>query len=436
MNPLPLFGLTFLLFFITSLSTFAEDWNHWRGQNRDDHISEKSGWTGTKWPLTEAWEIEVGEGSTSPIVVGNHVITMGYVDGQEFVRAFDLKTGKPIWSQSYAAPRYGRHAVGDKGLYFGTTASPEFDEETKYVYTLGCDGELACWDTANAGAEVWRKNLYDIYKMEQRPGEGERHRNRRDYGYICAPRVYQNWLLVETGGNAGTVCAFDKRTGKQVWASQHKDDAGHSGGIVIMNVEGKPCLGILTFQEFLVMRLDADHEGETVGTYAWPSAYANNLLTPTVQDDKVLISSWHSFGKRANPTMHQVRVTLKGIEKVWEQPVSSHLCSPIIANNRIYIAGPELYCLDFKTGETIWKGAGFNYGGFCTLTQDDRLVVLGNRGKLRLIDTVGHQQTEYRELALQKTLTQDDIWSQVVISHGYILCKDVRGRILCLQIGE
>ena len=93
--------------------------------------------------------------------------------------------------------------------------------------------------------------------------------------------------------------------------------------------------------------------------------------------------------------MHQVHVTLKGIEKVWEQPVSSHLCSPLIANKRIYIAGPELFCLDFKTGETIWKGAGFNYGGFCVLTQDDRLVVLGNRGKLRLIDTVDHQQTEY-----------------------------------------
>ncbi|MDC0273815.1 hypothetical protein OAK91_03685, partial [Planctomycetaceae bacterium] len=87
-------------------------------------------------------------------------------------------------------------------------------------------------------------------------------------------------------------------------------------------------------------------------------------------------------------------------------------------------------------GETIWKGAGFNYGGFCVLTQDDRLVVLGNRGKMRLIDTVDHQQTEYRELALKKTLTQDDIWSQVVINNGYILCKDVRGRILCLKIGE
>jgi len=414
----------------------AEDWPFWRGLNRNDHVSTESGWTGERWPLTDAWQVEVGEGSTTPIVAGDQVITMGYADEKETVVALDIENGKTLWKQSYPAPRYGRHAVGDTGLYFGPTASPEYDPETKFVYTLGCDGELACWNAAEQGREVWRKNLYKIYQMEQRPGEGERNRNQRDYGYICAPRVYKDWLLVETGGNAGTVCAFDKITGQQVWVSEHQDFAGHSGGFVIMDVEGVPCLAVLSFQEFLVMRLDPGHEGETVGSYEWPSAYANNLLTPTLIDDTVLLSSWHSFGKKNNPTTHRVRVTLKGIEKLWEQPVSSHLCSPVVKAGRIYIAGPQLYCLDLETGETIWNGAGFDYGASCVLTTDDRLIVLGNRGKLRLIDTTGHKQKKYTELAVRNTLTKDDLWSHVAVAANRILCKDVRGRLQCLKIGD
>jgi len=420
----------------TSVCAHAADWPHWRGPDKNDRVAAASGWTGSKWPLSDAWKAEVGEGSSTPIVVGGQLITMGFRDGKEVVTSLAADTGKPLWSQSYPAPRWGRYAVGDQGLYFGPTASPEFDPETGFVYTLGCDGELACWNAGRQGKEVWRKNLYETYHMKQRPGEGDRNRNQRDYGYICAPLVYHDWLLVETGGDAGTVCAFDKRTGEQVWCSQHKNFAGHSGSPVVMSVDGNPCLAILTFREFLVMRLDKGHEGETVGAYSWPSAYANNLLTPTVIGDKVLLSSWHSFGKRNNPTTHLVQVTSSGIKKLWEQPVSSHLCSPVVAKDRIYIAGPELYCLDWNTGETVWKGAGFNYGASLVLTADERLIVLGNRGKLRLVETGDHEIKDYKELAARDTLTRDDIWSHVVLANGRLFCRDVRGRLVCLNIEQ
>ncbi|MEZ6086954.1 MAG: hypothetical protein R3C05_02760 [Pirellulaceae bacterium] len=76
--------------------------------------------------------------------------------------------------------------------------------------------------------------------------------------------MYKDWLLVEVGGNKGTVHAFDKRTGKSVWASQHQGFAGHSGSPVVMSVEGIPCVALLGFRELLVMRLDDGHRGETV----------------------------------------------------------------------------------------------------------------------------------------------------------------------------
>jgi hypothetical protein len=95
-----------------------------------------------------------------------------------------------------------------------------------------------------------------------------------------------------------------------------------------------------------------------------------------------------------------------------------------------------LYCLDWNTGETIWQGAGFNYGASLVLTSDQRLIVLGNRGKLRLVETGGHQIKEYAELSARDTLTRDDIWSHVVLADGRLFCKDVRGRLLGLKAGE
>ncbi|MEZ6086955.1 MAG: hypothetical protein R3C05_02765 [Pirellulaceae bacterium] len=39
----------------------ADDWPHWRGPNRDSHVSESSGWDAKGWSWGEAWQVDVGE---------------------------------------------------------------------------------------------------------------------------------------------------------------------------------------------------------------------------------------------------------------------------------------------------------------------------------------------------------------------------------------
>lgn len=413
----------------------AEDWAHWRGLHRDDKVDELSGWKENRWDLSERWKVNVGEGSTTPVVIGNRLYTMGWKSDRDTVICIDTANGKALWSQSYSSPRHARNNEGDAGLYFGPTSSPEFDPETQYLYTLSSDGELNCWNTAQRGETVWKMNLYDEYKMPQRPGYGRLGKsNLRDYGYTTAPLVYRNWLIVEVGAPAGTVRAFDKRTGKLIWASEYKGFAGHSGSPVVMTVGGVPCLVVFTQFELVAMRLDAGHEGKTIGTYPWKSTYANNILTPTINDENVLISSYHSHEKMSNPSTCKLTVTLTGFRREWEQPVGSHIGSPIIHKDRVYMAGPQLYCLDWKTGKTIWKGANFNYGASCVLTKDERLIVLGNRGDLILAESAVASPEQFTSLASRKTLSGSDLWSHVVLSHGKIYCKDVGGNLLSLEI--
>jgi len=103
----------------------AEDWPHWRGPNRNDIVGESSGWTAEGWRSSaSAWKQNVGEGSTSPIVVGECLYVMGWRGQKDFVHCLNAKTGKEEWSVSYKCPQYGRLATGDEGLYSGPTSTP------------------------------------------------------------------------------------------------------------------------------------------------------------------------------------------------------------------------------------------------------------------------------------------------------------------------
>jgi len=172
-----------LLLTALASSAPAEDWPHWRGPRRNDVIADNSGWHDGHWvDKSPIWETNAGEGSTSPLIVGGRLYVMGWEGGSDHVRCLDAKTGKPIWSVSYESPRYGRHAVGDESAYAGPTSTPEYDAETRCLYTLSCDGELNCWDASAGGKKGWSFNLYDRFHIERRPASTLEKDDLRDYG--------------------------------------------------------------------------------------------------------------------------------------------------------------------------------------------------------------------------------------------------------------
>ena len=70
------------------------------------------------------------------------------------------------------------------------------------------------------------------------------------------------------------------------------------GGIVPMMIESIPCVAVMTFQGLLVTRLDAGHEDKTVAQYEWITDFVNNIATPAVFENYVLITS--AYNHQAN----------------------------------------------------------------------------------------------------------------------------------------
>lgn len=409
-------------------AALAADFSHWRGPTRNDHIAEDSGYQAKAWPLkTPIWKQNVGEGSTSPLVVDGKLYVLGWKQDRDTLHCLEAQTGQSIWTQSYESPRYARHATGDEGLYSGVTATPEFDPATSLLYSLSTDGELRCWNTSDRGKLVWRKNLYDEYNMPQRPKI--RRSGLRDYGYTSAPLVHGDWLLVEIGGERGTVMAFDKRTGRELWGSRHRGPAGHTGGLVPLSVEKIPCVAVLTLRELVVIRADQAHAGETVATFAWETDWANNILTPTVCGDSLLVSSYHTHHAIA-----RVRITLRGAEKVWQAEQASSVGSPVVAGDKIYFGGQKLYCLDARTGNLLWEGGEYGDGASLLLTQDERLIALGSNARLTLVESAARSPQKYVELAAHERIFRTDAWPHLVVAQGRLYAKDRAGNLQCYSL--
>jgi len=405
-----------------------EDWPHWRGPRRNGVVPLDSGWETGSWPpRRRAWETKVGSGASSPVVIGERVFVMGWAGGHDTLHCLAADSGWEIWKTRYAAPKYGRHATGDEGLYAGITATPEADAETGLLYTLGVDGHLACWHAAD-GRTVWSLNLYDAYRAQQRPRIGRS--GRRDYGYTTSPLVHGNWLVVEVGGERGTLIGFDKRTGREVWASQAKHQAGHTGSPVPITVHGIPCVAALALKALLVVRLDGEHAGQTLAEYPWETEFAQNIATPAVWENRVLITGGYN-----HQTICLLEISQQGAKRVWEQPSFSKICSPVIHGGRIYWVHEKPVCLDLKTGRTIWEGPRrFGDAGSCLITSDDRWILWTGRGDLVLAETAARSPGQYRELARTSTLFRSDVWPHVVLAGGRLFCKDRDGNLVCFAL--
>jgi outer membrane protein assembly factor BamB len=225
--------------------------------------------------------------------------------------------------------------------------------------------------------------------------------------------------------------AFDKRTGTHRWASEYRGPAGHTGGLAPITVEQVPCLAVLTLHDLVVARLDAGNEGKTVATYPWKSAWAANILTPTVQEDCVLIGSRHT-----HQSICKVKITLQRAERLWEQPFASHVGSPVVYENHIYLASERLYCLDWESGKLAWEGGSYGNGGATIVTSDGKLIVWSDRSWVTLVESARQSPTKYARLArIARVFSGGPAWPHPALADGLLYCKDREGKLKCFSTG-
>ncbi len=325
---------------LVSQFCFAQDWPQWRGPNRDGVVAS---FTAPKvWPdkLRTIWKVPVGIGHASPVVVGRRIYLHSRQDESEVASCFDLDTGKQLWRDSSPTPYMMNPAAVSHGK--GPKATPVIYKGR--LYTFGISGILSCYDAAT-GSVRWRKEFSKQFKATSPL-----------FGAAASPLAYNGLVIVHVGGHdAGALMAFNAETGDLKW-SWTGDGPGYASPIVF---ESGGASQIVTQTQKSIAGFSAA-SGELLWQIPFETEYVQNIVTPVVYKQTLILSGLDK-GTMA------IRVIKHGqkweTEQVWRNPdVSMYMNSPVVSGDYIFGLSHkrkgQLFCLDARTGQTLWSSNG------------------------------------------------------------------------------
>ncbi len=440
--------------FLIAARSWSASWPQHRGPNRNGITTEHSGWNGRSWPIGKLWQTHVGDGCTSPLLVGGKVYVMGWAftsrsrdrrnpNGRDTVYCLDAATGRTLWTQSYDQPRLCRFHDFDESGYGGPSATPTLDARTGLLFTHGIDGDFRCLDAKDGGKVLWQMNIYDRYKLPKNP-EIWPGTNDSDHGCNSSPLVYKGRVIIEVGSpRHGTVMAYDVKTGKEAWASELRTWAGETPGPQLITLSGVPCLVTLTLEHLVVMRLDPGREGETVVRSPWKAGWNQNIALPAVDGNRVLLTGYHWInGGRDKGASAVFDISVHGITQLWKKLPCSKANGGTLYRGYAYIGSDNLHCVEMLTGRQRWvdpdiTGDDFGCGASVIITGDDKLLYLSEKNTLYLAEP-GHRSSRYARLAKVPGVLDPNkghTWPHVALAEGKILVKDKSGNLACYGIG-
>lgn len=357
----------------------STDWPQWRGRNRDGAVHGVK--VPVKWPnaLKEEWSVSVGEGYSSPVVVGGKVYVFTRQKEDEVVQCFEVGTGKEIWkSKPYPAPwKPGPGAPGDKR----TRSTPTVAGGR--IFTLGASGILSCLD-AKTGKLIWRKdtNPHPLY------------------GASASPLVNDGLCIVHVGaGNKGGLTAFDEATGEVKWCN-NTDSIGPSyGSPILVDLVGERQVVTLTQGNFLGVSAVT---GKRLWALGLPRFDFEKCITPVLYKDLIIFADYSEPLRAIRLEKGEKGITAKEIWKA--KGPAMHMSSPVLAGDWLVgFSGQKaghLFCLDAKTGETLWQSKGRlggNASGYASLLNAGSVwLALTNSGRLIVLKASG---TAYEPIA-------------------------------------
>jgi len=246
------------------------------------------------------------------------------------VLCFDRAKGGLLWDRSIAASAAEQAAtrrVIDHGYASGT---PVRDEQGVYAY-FGVSG-LVAYD--HDGTEMWRAHTGD-----QTAG----------FGSAASPIVYENLVIMNASIESGTVFAFDRTSGKQVWRIEDVVRSWTTP-VVASTADGQPEL-IISYRN-LVRGFDP-----ATGQPLWSASGIQDYVVPCVVVEAGIA---YVLGGRKNQSM-AIRLGGRGdvtsSHKIWESNIGANVTSPIIHNGRLYWSSDRgiANCLDAATGDVIYR---------------------------------------------------------------------------------
>ena len=327
-----------------SAGSSSDDWPQWKGPQRNGTSLE----TGLlkQWPAGGPkllWQVnDIGDGYSTPVVVGNRIYLMSNRDMEnEFVAALSTQDGKVIWTT-----RVGN--VGNPNQnppYPKARSTPTVDGN--FIYALGSDGDIACLE-AKTGKLRWSKNIRKEFGGV--PGE---------WAYAESPLVDGDVVVVTPGGAEATMVALNKKTGALIWKSAIPggEPAGYASAVVVQGGGRKQYVQLLSKG---IVGVDAK-TGQFLWRYAEAAKGPAQYFTPVARGEYV-------YGGALGIGGALVRLKPEGNGVAAEQVyfirgLPNGIGGAALVGDHLYgtEAGQGLVAVEFATGKVKWKSDSFGW---------------------------------------------------------------------------
>ena len=390
---------TVLAMVVLTSSLAAQDWPQWRGPGRDGVVTafrEPASWPKS---LTKRWQVEVGTGYATPLVVGERIYVFSRQGEDEVMTALDSRSAKVIWRTSYPAPFKMNPATAPHGP--GPKSTPTFADNR--LFTLGMSGMVTAFD-AQSGKQIWQKPSPPVEPL---------------YHTGMSPLVDGNRVIVHVGGHDnGALTAFDVATGEVRWS--WNGDGPAYGSPLLFNLSGTRQVVTFTQKNFVGVSAAT---GELVWRRPYTTPSNTTSQTPILPKNMVI-----EMGRATGVTAF-VAASRGGqwaTENIWHtDEVSMHLSDAVVVNNVLYglshLNSGEYFALDLDSGKVLWKSEPRQAAHAAIVRAGNTIFSLEDDGELVVLR---HNRARFEPVARYQ-VASTATWTQPVVSGNRVFVKDV-----------
>lgn len=385
--------LAALLF--TVASVFSQTPTKWRGPEENGVYPDKGllkVWSATGPEI--AWTFnELGQGFSSPVIVGNNIFVSGAEGEMGTLYKLSLK-GELIWkvpygkefTESYPGARGCPVIVGDQ------------------IYILSGVGQLYCLKTSD-GSKIWSKDLFKDFDGSP-----------ITWGLNETVVIDGNTLYCTPGGKINNVIALNRMNGELIWTSPGMGNKAAYCTPLLVNLAKRKILVTMTASN--IIGIDA-----TTGKLLWNQEQTNQWAvhanTPLYADGGLFCFSGYGRGG--------VKLKLNedgsAITKEWTSAtLDSRIGGAVVVNGYIYGSGDmgrAWQCADWKTGTQKYASTELAKGN--VIYADGMLYCYSEKGDLALVaaDPAGFKIISKTKV----TAGSDQHWAHPVISNGLLYLR-------------
>jgi outer membrane protein assembly factor BamB len=323
-------------------------------------------------------------------------------DPDEVVTAFDLASGKQIWTDTHRAP-FTKNQYAS-AMAKGPNATPLLAGGR--LYTFGVSAVLTAYDAAS-GKVLWR---HDYTK--------DIDSSKLFCGTAMSPILVDGAILVHVGDDRGGVFrAFDAATGKMRW--EQKGPGPGYASPVLTTIAGEKQIVTMTDKSVVGV---ATATGAILWSFPFPDEWNENIVTPVISGNTIIVSGIRkgTYGLTVAKNGANWAVTQK-----WHSPETAmYMSTPVLHGGVLYGLSTrrkgQFFALDPATGKTLWMTDGREGANAHLVVAGSNLIVQLDSGDMLVapLSKTGFKADHRYKVGQSATYTHP------VLTPGGVLVRD------------